>query len=958
MSSLEAKFLTKQELLEIERLCDQFETDQKSKTSPLQIDMYVDKASFSIQAQLRAELDRIQAEWNIDSATYRLADSTHGRPPISRTRASDNLNPPSAQSKLGQRFQFLDLLGQGSSGCVWKAFDLHLNRLVAIKLPHWDAPSHTDHFVREARAASRLNHPNIAKILEVGQESEYCFLLSELIEGGSLADRIAQGQITIADSIDLLIEVAIAIEYAHSMGIVHRDLKPHNILVGKDGTTKLVDFGLAKDSHDYEATLTQTGALVGTPAYMSPEQADGSQRKPEPTIDIYSLGVVFYQLLTGDVPFRGNPQIVLFQLLHSDPPAPILLDRNLPPELNTLCLKCLEKKPAHRFQTARELKEELIRFRDGHPIRSKPASFTFVAKKWIGRNRRLAGWIAASSLLMMVATVIASVSAVVVGRSWQTERESRLDAQNSAEATLGVLRLFESSMQSSDPVNALLMGGGVLKVASPISESQLDSVTEQLKNELIRQPAVRARLLDVIANVYRALGKFPTSQSLLDEATKIREQIAHFGLNDDIPLRDYMLSAFYKGWLEHDKSNWQSAENYYRMVLDGSPADNVRENKLFRADVLFQMGRLLLDAGKASEAKPFMKECLDIRTLLLPENATSIQAAKIGSILSVNDRIDKIPWIDLVSIFDGNDWVAKIGLDYAGCVLNRNARNYLQAGKSYALVQDQIRAVLPMNHPISLFALGDYAGFLVESGDYRKAELIAKELFELGNRICPTHRKLIDAKSDYAFELMFALNFEGAEKLYQEVLERQFALDKFPEQAHFGLAWCNLMLKKPEIALQHAKALWEHRAGKTASQVAWCAHTYARAMEQSGLVEECKAMDSIALREAVIELHFPSDGIGLERLSLIHSHSGDLPKAEKLLRDAVAAERRDRPPNHPRIADRLTSLANNLVKQEKTSEARELLNEALAIGQHSLPEADRRIKENLRLLKNLETPKS
>ncbi len=956
MPSLQASVLSTRELLEIECVCDQFESDQKSKASTLRIDTYVLNANVSIQPILRSELERIQAEWSIDSPTQRMADSTHGKRLVPRARELSTLSPPFLQSKLGQRFQFLDLLGQGSSGCVWKAFDLQLNRLVAIKMPHTDVPSHSDHFVREARAASRLNHPNIAKILEVGQESDYCFLLSELIEGGSLADRLAQGQLTIAESIDLLIEVASAMEYAHSMGIVHRDLKPHNILVGNDGAIKLVDFGLAKDANDHDATLTQTGALVGTPAYMSPEQADGSQCTPEATIDIYSFGVVFYQLLTGDVPFRGNPQIVLFQLLHSDPPAPILLDRNLPHELNTLCLRCLEKKPAHRFQSAKELKDELIRYRDGHPIRSKPASFSFVAKKWIGRNLRLAGWIAASSLLMLTATVIASVSAVVVGRSWQTERESRLDAQDSAEATLGVLRLFESSMQSADPVNALLMGGGKLKAESPISESQLDLVTEQLRNELIRQPIVRARLLDVIANVYRALGKFPTSQSLLDEATKIREQIARIGLDHDIPLRDYMLNAFYKGWLEHDQSNWQSAENYYRMVLDGSPDDKLRENQLFRADVLFQMGRLLLDAGKANESKPFMKECLSVRTRLLPENASAIKAAKIGLILSENDRIDQVPWMDLVSIFDGNNWATKIGKDYAGCVLNRNAKNYPQAGKSYALVQDQIRAVLPANHPISLYALGDYAGFLLESGNYGKAELIVKELFELGNRICPKHRKLIGAKSDYAFELMFAARFAEADKLYQEVLDGQLAIGKFPEQAHFGLAWCNLVFKKPEIALQHAKALWEHRDGKTASQVAWCAYTYARAMEDSGLFEESKSMDEAALREAVIELHFPTDGIGLERLSVIHTHGGDLATAEKLLRDAVAAERRTRPANHPRLADRLASLANNLIEQDKSDEARGLLTESLTIRQHSLPEADSRIEENLRVLKSLEMP--
>lgn len=956
MSSLEAKVLSKRELLDIERICDSFEAELKKSSTAIEVALYIRKVPESIQPIVRSELERIQAEWSIDSPTQRLADSTHGRRMAARTRASVALSQSFLESRIGQRFEFLDLLGQGSSGCVWKAFDQQLNRFVAIKLPHSDLPSHTDHFVREARAASRLKHPNIATILEVGQESEYCFLLSELVEGGSLADRLARAQLTTAESIDLLIEVAIALEYAHAKGIVHRDLKPHNILLGDDGTTKLVDFGLAKDSNDHDATLTQTGALLGTPAYMSPEQADGSKGTPQCTTDIYSLGVVFYQLLTGDVPFRGNPQIVLFQLLHADPLPPSRSDSSLPAELNTLCLKCLEKKPEHRFQTATELKEELIRYRDGHPIRSKPASFFFAARKWVARNRRLSGWIAATWLLLIATTAVSTIAAVAVGRSLQSEREARQDTQNSADLTLDVLGLFESMMQSSDPLNALLMGSGNAKVGNvqpPVAQSQLDVVTERLTNKLNRQPIVKARLLDMVANVYRASGNFKTARILLDEAEDTREFAKTIGLAEAIPIRDYMLNAFYNGWLEHDQTNWQAAEADYRRVLDGFPADNIRENQLVRADVLFQTGRVLLDAGKPNEAIPFMEDCLNLRQHLLPDDSSATKAARIGLILSKFQRIDSVPWVDLLGIIGGNDSVAEIVKCYLSCDANRKAKKYDQAEKSYAIVLEKIRNFFPPNHPISLFALGDYAGFLLESGDFRKAEVVAKELFELADKICPTHKKLIEAKSDFAFELMNALNFEKARQTYEDVLFKQLDMKKFPEQAHYGLAWCNLELKRPEVALEHAEALWGNRADKTASQVAWCAHLYARALQATGQVEQAKQIDERALTEAKIELYFPTDAIGLERMARIHEHHGELEKAEKLFRDAVAAERNNRPQTHPRLADRLESLAKLLSKQKKTEEARVLLTESLKIREHSLPERDRRIEHNKRLLESL-----
>lgn len=975
MLSSELFTLSKHELLEMEGICDGYESDQKLSESqmPLDVDPYVQRASASIQPFVLAELARIQTEWNMESATQRMADSTaHGNQFIGNAKADGIHSQIFLQSQLGRRFSLIEFLGQGCSGSVWKAFDQQLNRLVAIKVPHPNMHSTADHFLREARAASRLNHPNIVRILEVGQEQETCFLLSELIDGVTLAKRLESEQLTIDESVDLLIEIAQAMEYAHSMGIVHRDLKPHNILIGKNGTIKIVDFGLAKDWNDKDATLTQTGSVIGTPAYMSPEQANGGDSNPKSTTDIYSFGVVFFQLLTGDVPFRGNTRIVLFQVLHADPPSPIRMDRNLPVELNTLCLKCLEKDPTERFQTAKELKDELVRFRSGHPIHSKPASNWVIAKKWIGRNRRLSGWIASTILLLIATTLVASIAAVVVARSWSGERDARLaahsalnEAQNQTEeankqsqANNEIVRSLESIFLSTNPLCFLLTNSDGSTVEPPSLNSMLDGSVDRFRSELANQPAVQAKLFDAIANAYRATGEFRKSQELLNEATRIREQSDSKILDRWTSSRDSMVNKFYRGWLAHDRSQLGEAEKFYRAALDGFPKEDNSEDQLFLADVQFHLGRSLIDLQRHDDAVPLMREALRIRERLLPSESLAVQVAKFGLIFSKKKNIENLTLSDFndvnIDILAGKGWEAEIIRNYFIGWNLRQAKDYVNARRNYELVLHNLGKVLPAKNQYALLVRGDYAGLLYESGDYRTVFPIVKELINDGNAICPEHTKLVDVKLQFASELMRASKIDEARKLYEEAMAQQIARGDFPEEAHYGLTWCLLDSKSPEAALAHAEALWGHRDRKTAYQVAWCAHTRARALQACGIDDEAKTMDERAMKEAVIELHFPKDAISLERLSAIHTHKGDLATAERLLRDAVNAERHDRPAKHPRLADRILSLAQNLMAQKKTDEARKMFTESLAIYQQSLPLDDVRIEDNIRVLQTLD----
>jgi WD40 repeat protein len=394
------------------------------------------------------------------AASFEAAPTLTGPSPHSTASNPAGDADPSRATVLARHappgYEILDVLGRGGMGVVYKARQLGLNRLVALKMiltgPHSSAEQ-LERFHSEARTIARLRHPHIVTVHEIGEHDGRPYFSLEYVDGGSLDRRLAGTPLPAREAARLVALLARAIHEAHQLGILHRDLKPGNVLLAAGGVAagatppaaelvpKITDFGLAKQletaanlpAQTRVSGQTHTGQILGTPSYMAPEQAEGKGRTLGPAVDVYALGAILYETLTGRPPFRAEtPLDTLMQVMAEEPVPPTRLQPRVPRDLETICLKCLRKDPRKRYDSAAELADDLERFLKGEPIRARPVGSLERLRRWCVRNPAVATLVAAVASLLIIAAVIATIAAINIDAARAEAEEDRDAAAQSA----------------------------------------------------------------------------------------------------------------------------------------------------------------------------------------------------------------------------------------------------------------------------------------------------------------------------------------------------------------------------------------------------------------------------------------------------------------------------------------------------------------------------------------------
>ncbi|QEH37628.1 Serine/threonine-protein kinase PknB [Aquisphaera giovannonii] len=530
------------------------------------------------------------------------------------TASVDGVAMPAGRMVAG--CEVLEVLGRGGMGVVYRARQPGLNREVALKMILAGAdgsPWASARFRTEAEAVARLQHPNIVQVFQVAEHDGLPCLLLEYAAGGTLAQKLDGIPWAVRRAAETAEVLARAMDYAHARGVVHRDLKPSNVLLAADGTPKVADFGLAKLVQGGES-LTRTGDVLGTASYMAPEQA-GGPGKVGPTADVYALGVILYEMLTGRPPFRAeSTHQTLRQVIAVEPVSPGRLRPGLSRDLETICLKCLEKRPAKRYASAGHLGDDLRRFLDGRPIQARRVGPIGRLVRWSGRHPAVAGLTAALATL---------VAAAAIGLMLSARNERRLRLQ--AEGNLDVARQIVDEMYTQVAADVEGRPG-----MDAYQRRLLERALRFYRSFALRQsgrPEVRHEAAEAglrAGDITLKLGRVEEAEEAYRGAVEVLE-----GLAGEAPAEPRYRSTLAGGLdragrlaaatsrTDRAEAMLRRAVAMYETLAAGSPNDAGYREGLARARV--DLGSVFLQAGRLAEAEEEFRKARDLAEALVRE---------------------------------------------------------------------------------------------------------------------------------------------------------------------------------------------------------------------------------------------------------------------------------------------------------------------------------------------------
>jgi len=697
---------------------------------------------------------------------------------------------------LADRYRIIELVGTGGMGEVWIAEQLKpIRRKVALKVIRsgMDSKQIIARFESERQALAMMDHPTIAKIFDAGETKPgQPYFVMEYVSGIPITTHCDQNRLSLQERLELFMQICEGIQHAHQKAIIHRDLKPSNILVTiQDGKAvpKIIDFGVAKataQSLTEKTMYTELGMLIGTPEYMSPEQAEMSGQNVDTRTDIYSLGVILYEILIGVLPFdpkelrRAGFDEIRRRIREVDPPKPSTrlstigrlsaelarkrraelstLVRQLKGDLDWITMKALEKDRTRRYGTPSEMAADVQRFLNHQPIVACPPSTLYRVKKFVRRHRMGVG-VASSLILLLIAF---SITTTMQSRRIAGERDR---ANREAETSKRVSEFLTDIFKVSDPSEA--RGNSI--TAREILDSAADKIYTQLKD----QPEVQAQLMMLIGNVYGGLGLYDESQPLLEESLNIRRKI----LGNDNPETLHSISSM--GALLIEQGKVSQAESYFREAMEGQIRIlGYNDPATFRS--MNNYGAILYYQSKFDEAEKYWREALEGRRRVLGETHSETLSSinNLAALLQGRGKLHEAEklyreGIEIVSRSRGEDHPDYFLLQgNLGQLLFEQER--LTEGEAHlqkALEGD--RRILGERHPQTLRSLFNICELRLKQGALTDAESCYREVLD-GRRhaLSKESLEIADAMLDLSIVLNKQERYAEAEPLAREVLER------------------------------------------------------------------------------------------------------------------------------------------------------------------------------------------